>query len=447
MEFLIKAAQLMLSLSILVVLHEMGHFFPARWFGTRVEKFYLFFNPGFSLFKYKRGDTEYGIGWLPLGGYVKIAGMIDESFDTEQMQSEPQEWEFRSKPAWQRLIIMLGGVTVNFLLGFFIYAMILWQYGEEYLPNENVEYGIYVDSLGQELGLKNGDHILKVGDKAFTNFNPGVVIQELTLEGARTIDVRRDGEEVQIPVRDEVARSLSGYKNQSSLIFDARVPFVAAQMVKDSPAEKAGIQQGDKIIAFNGKETPYFNEFQNLASQNKGKEVKVTVLRNETDTMDLTMTTTAEGKVGIYPYGKTYFFDTERIEYTFLESLPAGVQKGWDILALNVKALGKILTGKLSASENLGGFGSIGKMFDANWNWEKFWFMTAALSLILAFMNLLPIPALDGGHVMFLLYEVVSGRKPSDKFMEYATMIGFIIVLSLVVYANGLDIWRWVTGG
>ncbi len=446
MEFLIKAAQLMLSLSILVVLHEMGHFFPARWFGTRVEKFYLFFNPGFSLFKYKRGDTEYGIGWLPLGGYVKIAGMIDESFDTEQMKSEPQDWEFRSKPAWQRLIIMLGGVTVNFILGFFIYGMILWAYGEEYLPNENVEYGIYVDSLGTELGLRNGDHLLKVGKREFNNFNPGILIQELTLEGARTITVRRDEEVKDISVKEEVARSLAGYKNQSSIIFDARVPFVASGLVKDSPAEKAGIQAGDKIIAFNGEPTPFFNDFQILAGRNKNEDVTITAVRNDADTMQFNLTTTPEGTVGIYRHDKTYFFDTERIDYTLLQAIPAGVQKGWAILALNVKALGKILTGKLSASENLGGFGSIGKMFDPTWNWEKFWFMTAALSLILAFMNLLPIPALDGGHVMFLLYEVVSGRKPSDKFMEYATMIGFIIVLSLVVYANGLDLWRWISG-
>ncbi len=446
MEFLIKAAQLMLSLSILVVLHEMGHFFPAKWFGTRVEKFYLFFNPGFSLFKYKRGDTEYGIGWLPLGGYVKIAGMIDESFDTEQMKSEPQEWEFRSKPAWQRLIIMLGGVTVNFILGFFIYGMILWAYGEEYLPNENIEYGIYVDSLGTELGLRNGDHLLKVGDREFDNFNPGILIQELTLEGARNITVRREDEVTEIPVKDEVARSLAGYKNQSSIIFDARVPFVAAGIVKDSPAEEAGFQVGDRIIAFNDNPTPFFNDFQILAGKNKNEDVTIKAIRNEADTMQFNLTTTPEGTVGIFRQDKTYFFETERIDYTLLQAIPAGVQKGWAILALNVKALGKILTGKLSASENLGGFGSIGKMFDATWNWEKFWFMTAALSLILAFMNLLPIPALDGGHVMFLLYEVVSGRKPSDKFMEYATMVGFIIVLSLVVYANGLDLWRWITG-
>ncbi len=446
MEFLIKAAQLMLSLSILVVLHEMGHFFPARWFGTRVEKFYLFFNPGFSLFKYKRGDTEYGIGWLPLGGYVKIAGMIDESFDTEQMEAEPQEWEFRSKPAWQRLIIMLGGVTVNFILGFFIYAMILWAYGEEYLPNENIEYGIYVDSLGTELGLRNGDHLMKVGNKEITNFNPGVLIQEITLEGARTITVRRNDQVTDVEVREDVARSLSGYKNQNSIIFDARVPFVASGIVKDSPAEKAGVQVEDRIISFDGTPTPYFNDFQILAGKNPNKEVTITALRNETDTLNFDMTTSENGTVGIFRYDKTYFFDTERKEYTFLQSLPAGVEKGWAILALNVKALGKIITGKLSASENLGGFGSIGKMFDSTWNWERFWFMTAALSLILAFMNLLPIPALDGGHVMFLLYEVVSGRKPSDKFMEYATMAGFVIVLSLVVYANGLDLWRWLAG-
>ncbi|MDX1665849.1 MAG: RIP metalloprotease RseP [Saprospiraceae bacterium] len=444
MDILVMAGQLMLSLSILIVLHEMGHFFPARLFGTRVEKFYLFFDPWFSLLKVKKGETEYGVGWLPLGGYVKISGMVDESFDTESLQEEPKEWEFRSKPAWQRLIIMLGGVTVNFLLGFFLYGMVLFVWGEEYLPNENVEYGIFADSLGMELGLRDGDHILSVGGQPFEKFNDRFVVQEIIFNNADRMRVLRDGDTVSISIPDRFISVLSSYENKDKRLFLPRVPFVAAQLVEGAPADSAGVKAGDQIIAFDGKPTPYFSDFYRLARDHKSEQVSMTAVRDEADTLLFELTTTEEGTVGIYPQPPVYFFDTERQDYTFLEAMPAGTIKGWTFLVNQIKAFGQIFRGKIKASESLGGFGSIGQMFGSEWNWERFWTMTAILSLILAFMNLLPIPALDGGHVMFLLYEVATGRKPSDKFMEYATMIGFIIVIALVLYANGLDIVRGI---
>lgn len=442
MDILIMAGQLMLSLSILIVLHEMGHFLPARLFGTRVEKFYLFFDPWFSLLKKKVGDTEYGIGWLPLGGYVKISGMIDESFDREQMEQEPQPWEFRSKPAWQRLIIMLGGVTVNFILGFLLYGMVLFIWGEEYLPSKNVEFGIHADSLGVELGLQDGDEILAIGGNDFEQFNERAIIREIVINSASSIDIRRNGNEMQLPIDAKYIGILSSHENKDKRLFWARVPFVAGEILKDSPAAKGGLKIEDKIIALNETPTPYFNEFATKANTLKNQAIKVKVLRNESDTVVLDMTTTEEGRIGVAPYGATYFFDTEKLEYTAAEALPAGVKKGWNFLSDQIKAFGQIFKSKIKASESLGGFASIGKMFGNEWNWERFWTMTAILSLILAFMNLLPIPALDGGHVMFLLYEMVSGRKPSDKFLEYATMAGFVIVIGLVLYANGLDILR-----
>lgn len=442
MDILIMAGQLMLSLSILIVLHEMGHFLPARLFGTRVEKFYLFFDPWFSLLKKKVGDTEYGIGWLPLGGYVKISGMIDESFDREQMDQEPQPWEFRSKPAWQRLIIMLGGVTVNFVLGFLLYGMVLFIWGEEYLPSKNVEFGIHADSLGVELGLQDGDEILAIGGNEFEQFNERAIIREIVINSASSLDIRRAGQEMQLPIDEKYIGVLSSHENKDKRLFWARVPFVAGEILKDSPADKGGLEIEDKIIALNETPTAFFNEFATLANSLKSQAIKVKILRNKSDTMVLDMTTTEDGKIGVAPYGATYFFDTEKREYTAAEALPAGVAKGWDFLSDQIKAFGQIFKSKIKASESLGGFASIGKMFGNEWNWERFWTMTAILSLILAFMNLLPIPALDGGHVMFLLYEMVSGRKPSDKFLEYATMAGFVIVIGLVLYANGLDILR-----
>jgi len=438
------AGQLMLSLSILIVLHEMGHFLPARLFGTRVEKFYLFFDPGFSLFKVKKGDTEYGIGWLPLGGYVKISGMIDESMDTEQMKEEPKEWEFRAKPAWQRLIIMLGGVTVNFILGFFLYAMVLWVWGEEYLPPENVSYGLYADSLGQEMGLQDGDQIIAIGDKPFEEFNDRIVVREIIINGVDQITVRRDGERQVLPIDEKFIDILSRHENKNEVLFRPRFPFDVAQVAEGMPADKAGLQQDDRLVALNGQATPFFNDFARLAQQNKKEEITVTAVRDQRDTLQFSMTTTDNGTIGVAAYPVTKYFDTERRDYTLAQALPAGTIKGSNFLVNQFKAFGQIFRGKMRVTESLGGFGSIASLYGSTWVWERFWEMTAILSLILAFMNLLPIPALDGGHVMFLLYEMVTGRKPSEKFQEYATYVGFFIVLSLIILANGLDIIRYI---
>lgn len=447
MKLLIIIGQLLLSLSILVTLHEWGHYATARWFKTRVEKFYLFFDflfpfphlLNFSLFKKKVGDTEYGIGWFPLGGYVKIAGMVDESNDKEFLNQPPQPWEFRTKPAWQRLIIMLGGVTVNFLLGGLIYAGVLWYWGTEYLPAKNVPYGIYADSLGQVLGLRDGDMILAIDDKPFERFSEPAVRRAIMIDNAQLITVRRDDQQIVLRVPDGFAGVLAARKHKDKELFSPRVPFIAERTEKDSPAQQAGIQPGDAIIALNDTPTPYFQDFRKLALSLPGQEVRITLVRNQQDTLLKTLTLTAEGRAGIYPRSMGRFFKTERLEYSLASALPAGFVKGWDFLTVQLKAFGQIFKGNIKASDSLGGFGSIGQQFGTEWIWERFWSLTAALSIILAFMNLLPIPGLDGGYVMFLLIEIVSGRKPSDKVMEWAGTIGFILIIALMLYANGLD--------
>ncbi len=445
MDYVIMIGQLILSLSILIVLHEMGHFIPARLFDTRVEKFYLFFDPWFSLFKFKKGETEYGIGWLPLGGYVKISGMIDESMDKEQMQQPEQPWEFRSKPAWQRLIIMLGGVTVNFILGFFILGMVFYVWGEEYLPNKNVEYGISVDSLGMELGFQNGDQILSIGEVPFEKFSDRYVFREVIINEAKEIRVNRDGNNMTLSITDDNLAELTSRKNKGRTLFEPRLPFVIQEVIdeKGSPAKEAGLKKGDQIIATNGTPTPFYDQFRKISLERKGQDTEITVLRAEKDTLNLNLKLAEDGKIGVYRESPAFFFDTERQDYTFLQAMPLGTKKGWTFLTDQVKAFGQMFSGRLKASDSLGGFGSIAKLYGTEWIWENFWRMTAIISLILAFMNLLPIPALDGGHVVFLLYEVASGRKPSDKFMEYSTIAGFFLILSLLIFANGLDFLDW----
>mgnify|MGYP001333541026 CR=1 FL=1 len=439
MDILIKVGQLVLSLSILIVLHEMGHFLPAKWFKTKVEKFYLFFDPWFELFKKKIGETEYGIGWLPLGGYVKIAGMIDESFDTEQMKEEPQPWEFRSKPAWQRLIIMLGGVTVNFLLGFFIYGMILWTWGEEYIPVKNLTYGVQPDSIGLQMGILPGDNIIAVGSKPVERYNPNMVRAEIIIHDARNITVDRNGQQVQLTVNEDIAKALSKYQNKNFNLYSPRVPFVVDNFPKKSPAETAGIQKGDRIISLDGTPTPFFNDFFEIVAKNPKPEteVKVGLLRGS-DTLSIAVMTDKHGKIGAGPAP----LETLRRPYTLAEALPAGVSKGMSFLSTQIKAFGQMFRGNIKPQDSLGSFITIGSMFPSTWEWETFWQMTAMLSLILAFINLLPIPALDGGHVVFLIFEVLTGKKPSDRFMEISTMVGFVILISIMVFALGLDISR-----
>lgn len=435
MEILIKAGQLILSLSILVIFHEAGHFFFAKLFKTRVEKFYLFFNPWFSLFKTKWGETEYGIGWLPLGGYVKISGMIDESMDKEQMAQPPQPWEFRSKPTWQRLLIMLGGVMVNFLLAFAIYVMILFVWGKEYLPTENVKYGIEVDSLGIEFGMKSGDKIISANGKKIENFR--TIVPEILLNDPRSIQLDRNGKKVEIMFTDAMIGQIIKHKRP---FFSVRIPFIASKFTKDSPAKKAGMEKGDRIIGLNGQEVLYFDEFKLKLAEFKDKEVNVTVERSG-ENKDLIIHISEKGLMGVYPKGDlSEFFEMKKIEYSFVEALPAGVTKGYEEVGNYLKQFKLIFNTETKAYESVGGFIAIGNIFPSSWNWQIFWSMTALLSIMLAVINILPIPALDGGHVLFLFFEIISGRKPSDKFLEYAQIVGMVLLFSLLIFANGNDI-------
>ena len=437
----IKAVQLILCLSILVVLHEMGHFLPAKWFKCRVEKFYLFFDPWFSLVKKKIGDTVYGIGWLPLGGYVKISGMVDESMDKEQMKQPPQPWEFRSKPAWQRLIIMVGGVTVNLLLGFFLFAMILFVWGDRYLPTKNLKYGIYVDSLGKRIGLEDGDKIVTIDGKPQKDFSK--ISADIILKEAKTIQVDRDGQLLNLSIPSGTTSGL--IKRKGDPIAFPKYPAVVDSVSKQANFVGGALQKGDMIIGLNQFPIRSFAELQDIKRNYKDKQVELTVLRNERDTAKVRVKLNKDAGIGFYSKPADQFLDFATEEYSFLQSLPAGVKKGWNTLVMNVQNFKLLFTSKeVKASESLGSFLSIGNMFGAEWDWQRFWGMTALLSIVLAFMNILPIPALDGGHVLFTLYEMITGRKPGDKFMEYAQMAGMALLLGLMAYALGLDFWRFL---
>jgi regulator of sigma E protease len=434
----VKAAQFILSFSILVILHELGHFLPAKWFKCRVEKFYLFFNPWFSLVKKKVGETEYGLGWIPLGGYVKISGMIDESMDKEQMNQPPQPWEFRSKPAWQRLIIMLGGVTVNVILAIIIFIMITWVWGEEYLPPQNVKYGIAADSVAQSIGLRDGDVVVKVGDR--------VVKDELRVTGliqttdAANLTVLREGKEVPVQIPHTLIKSLS--KTKGASFISIRAPLVIGGFGKGSNAEKAGLKKGDRLIGVDSVRTPFFQDFQRELRKRKNADVNVIALRGQ-DTIHIRVKVNEEGMIGIGSSGlKELGFETEVKNYSFFESIPVGFNRCWTTLAGYMTGLKQLFTGRVAAKDSLGSVISIGNIFPGVWDWESFWTLTAVFSIILAFMNVLPIPGLDGGHALFTIYEMVTGHKPSDKFIEYAQMVGMVLLLGLMLYAFGLDIWR-----
>lgn len=437
---LIKAAQLILSLSLLVIIHEFGHFLLARVFKTRVEKFYLFFDPWFSLFKIKKGDTEYGVGWLPLGGYVKISGMIDESMDKEAMKLPPQPYEFRSKKTWQRLLIMIGGVLMNFILAFIIYIGILYAWGDQYLPTASVKYGIMVYEPGEKIGFQNGDKILSVDHIVVDNFKK--IIPTVLLDNAKTIQVLRNGQQVDIEITDEDLALLI----KSKSVFDPRLPFNCKvdKIVKDTPASNAGLEKGDVFVNIDGQKFDFYDEFTGYIKSHKSQEIEVNVLRNNV-AKTIPVKVSEDGTIGFYPEflaSATDFLKYETISYSFMESIPAGFNKGFSTISDYLKQFKLIFSPKTKAYESLGGFIAIGNIFPGAWNWHSFWNMTAFLSIILAVMNLLPIPALDGGHVIFLLFEMITGRKPGDKFLEYAQIAGMVLLLTLVLYANGNDVFK-----
>ncbi len=449
MDILVKVGQFLLSLSILVVLHELGHFAFAKLFKTRVEKFYMFFDPWFSLFKFKKGDTEYGIGWIPLGGYVKISGMIDESMDKEQMALPPKPYEFRSKPAWQRLLIMIGGVLVNFILAFVIYIAVLYTWGEQYLPAENVKYGVVCDSLAKSIGMKDGDKIVALDHKKVERFSQ--IIPDILLERPASMQVIRDGKTISITIPNSFVPELlerSSEKFNVAPVFLPRYPFHPYQIgkvLKDSGAKMAGLQKGDELVNVNGQDFDYFDQFQQYMRTQGNKEVVVTVLRNGKN-ITCNVKLSPEGTMGILGGLATIPFEYKTFEYGFLEAIPKGISKGCKKLNDYLKQFSLIFDKDVKGYKSVGGFGTIGSIFPSVWNWQAFWSLTAFLSIILAVMNILPIPALDGGHVLFLLYEIITGRKPGDKFMEYAQLTGMVLLFGLLIFANVNDVVKWISG-
>lgn len=440
----IKTIQFFLSLSILIVLHELGHFIPAKYFKTRVEKFYLFFDVKFSLFKKKIGETEYGIGWLPLGGYVKISGMIDESMDKEAMAEEPKEWEFRSKPAWQRLIIMLGGVTVNFILAVVIFIGLAYAYGETYIANDSLKDGVWVTdtTLGDALGIQTGDKVLAVDGKEIESLN--TIVPEVVY--GENITIERDGQKIEMEIPVNFIETISENKERVRFI-KPRLPWVISEVPEDSQNASVGFQVGDVLTTIAGSSVKYQDQVFPILESNKGKTVDLIVNRNGTD-VPLKAKISEEAKLGLMigmtgaDAEKQGFLKYNTTDYTFLESIPAGWNKGVKTLTDYIKGMKKIFNPDTGAYKEVGGFAAIGGMFPDTWNWPAFWATTAFISIILAFMNILPIPALDGGHVMFLLYEMITGRKPSDKFLEYAQITGFFILIALLLFANGNDVYK-----
>lgn len=431
--------QLLLGLSILIILHEAGHFFAARAFGIRVEKFYLFFDAwGFKLFSFNYKGCEYGMGWLPLGGYVKIAGMIDESMDTDQLAGPPQPWEFRSKPAWQRLIVMLGGVTVNIVLGIFIFWMLTFKFGESYTPNDKLQYGIAPGIVGRNIGLQAGDKITAVNGKKIVRFEE--LSSSKVLFGNAVLTVSRNGETKLIDVPGNTIEELSDY-GIGEFISPRYVLGSVASVEPQSNAEKAGLQAGDSIVAVNNTPVRFFDEYQSLVQANRGKSVNVSLIRNNTP-VSLTSQVSEEGKLGVYiaPIGLPF----ENQQYDLIESLPVGASKAWGSFMDNAKGLGKVFSGEVKANKAFTGPIGIATMFGKTVNWVKFWSLVGLLSMALALMNLLPIPALDGGHSVFLLIEMVKGKPLSDKFMERAQMVGFVILVTLMVFVFGNDIIKHV---
>jgi regulator of sigma E protease len=460
-SFFVPAGQLLLALTILVTLHEFGHYITARWFKCRVEKFYLFFDflfpfekvLNFSLIKKKIGDTVWGLGWFPFGGYVKISGMIDESMDKEYLKQPPQPWEYRSKPAWQRLIIILGGVIVNLILGYLIFTFVLYKWGEEKLPNANMTSGVYCsDSLAFKLGFKHGDRIRQVNGENIAYFED--IMPKMLY--AKTVLLEREGKEMTLNMPQDLVGQLVDSKNK--ILFTPRTPTIVAEIAKKTEAERIGLLAGDKIVAINGHPIPHFDLFQDSMKASIGKTVAFTIERpvalgsKETKAMELSANIGKEGQLGFLRVGalkdlkRLGLINTEVRKYSFGQSFGAAWTLAIDRLQFYINQFKLIFNPKTGAYKGLGGFGSMAKAFGKTWDWQYFWTLTGFLSLVLAFMNVLPIPVLDGGHALFIIYEMLTGRKPSDKFMEYAQMVGMVLIFGLLIFANGNDIWRWLAG-
>ncbi|HLP04124.1 MAG TPA: RIP metalloprotease RseP [Paludibacter sp.] len=488
--FFIRALQLVLSLSILVVLHEFGHFAFSRLFKVRVEKFYMFFNPAFSLLRAKKingkwvfkffaknvpanerprydadgdamvdekgkqimepippselpdGDwrkypesTEWGIGWLPLGGYCKIAGMVDESMDKTQLQREPQSWEYRSRSVWQRLPIIIGGVLVNFILAMVIFSAVLFTWGEDYTPLSSATYGMQFSPVMQEYGFKNGDKIMKVNGSEVEKRSD--LIQKILIEGNRNVTVVRDSQTLDFTLPVDFAQKV--LKADETDLVSFRIPYVIAEITSGMPASAAGLQSGDSVVGLNGKKMVIFQDIAAGLDEQRGKKISLEYYRAG-KLMKSDIQLDESGKLGVSVVLDFSNIPSKHVQYGFFESIPAGINLGWETLTSYVKQLKLVFTKE--GSKQLGGFGSIGKMFPRVWDWQSFWSLTALLSVVLAFMNFLPIPALDGGYVMFLLYEMFTGRKPNDKFLEYAQTAGMLLLFALLLFANGNDIFK-----
>ncbi len=442
MEILIKVSQFILSLSLIIVLHEFGHYWPAKYFKIKVEKFYLFFDVNFSLFKKKIGETEWGIGWLPLGGYVKIAGMIDESMDKEQMAKPPKSWEFRSKPSWQRLIVMLGGVTINFILAIIIYIGLAYSYGSSSISLDSIDDGFVITNpILNEAGFKTGDNIITVDGQTLETYSD----LRKSIIGSTYYQVERDGNilEIQLPV--DFLGKLSSSEDMSS--FEFRMPFIIQSVSEESLNKDYDIRQGDRIVSVNGQEIKYVDQLVPLLQQNSNQTIEVELIR-DSFRIKKTLNVNEDGKLGIM-HGATVqnmvdlgLMKVSNNSYSFLESIAVGTNNFVSFMGFYFDQLVAIFNPSTGAYKGLGGFIAIGNIFPSTWDWQSFWNTTALLSVMLGVLNLLPIPALDGGHAMFLVYEMVSGRKPSDKFMETVQVIGFIILLALVIFANGNDIYK-----
>nr|WP_315205904.1 RIP metalloprotease RseP [uncultured Flavobacterium sp.] len=446
MDIVIKLSQFLLSLSLLIILHELGHFIPAKLFKTRVEKFYLFFDVKYSLIKKKIGETEYGIGWLPLGGYVKISGMIDESMDKEQMALPPQPWEFRSKPAWQRLIIMLGGVTVNFILAFIIYIGMAFAYGDTYIANEDLKDGLLIENPAMnKVGFQTGDKIIAIDGEKIIKFDNEINIKIIM---AKDVLIERNGIEQTIKIPVDFVDQLS--KLEKGTLVSIRKPFAITSISEGSL--NTNLQPKDIILSLNGVPTKYYDQVTSVLEKNKNKTISAVVLRDEKQVpLQVIVSKDAKLGIGIGSLGmeslkKLGYYKISKQEFSFIESIPVGITKGKDQLLGYGKQLKMIFSPSTGAYKQVGGFKAIFDIFPNTWSWEVFWNITALLSIMLGVMNLLPIPALDGGHVMFLLYEIISGKKPSDKFLENAQMVGFVLLITLLLFANGNDIYKAIVG-